>query len=231
MNDEISILIECHSGKHAYMNGVIYSVPWRTDAREVPIGSVLRYQHRDGEFVEAIVIYDNPDIKRDRLPLDFRYHGIVSVPTAPDVFAGSTAVDKPKDRGELRSVAVKFCHSKYAESSFTHNKHYHYLWDGRALPAGTLVVVPVGGQTYPHMAVVVEDEQGDLSPTATKWIIEAIDMTEYNKRLELGKKREKLLKQMEARLANQSKIDRFKKAAADDPEMARLLEEYRTISA
>lgn len=135
----------------------------------------------------------------------------------------------------VRTVTVKFCHpskaSPYAAYAAT-AKEYSYLWNGMYPKPGTIVVVPVRGSEYPHVATVECDHGtgGFVSPKSTSWIITDVKTEEHERRIAESRKREELLVAMENRLSASSKFSKFEAAAAIDPEMARLLAEFKKIN-
>ena len=65
------------------------------------------------------------------------------------------------------------------------------------------------------------------SGKAGKWVVDKVNVEGYYKRREMEEKAKKLKREMEARAKQLSDIQRYQQLASIDPEMARMLDEYK----
>lgn len=115
------------------------------------------------------------------------------------------------------AVGVRFHNSGGA-------KEYYYLCDG-PIDVGAYVVVdtPYGGYTCAKVTSYHE-----TALTATKWIVAVVDTSGYEARMERINRKDILRKQLEkaAEKALEAKKYEF---LAEDPDMAKLLEEFKSL--
>jgi hypothetical protein len=64
------------------------------------------------------------------------------------------------------------------------------------------------------------------SAKAGKWVVDKVEVDAYRKRLEAEKKQATLKKKMEERAKKINEMERYRQLASNDPEMARMLQEY-----
>lgn len=104
-------------------------------------------------------------------------------------------------------------------------KSYEFKTDIEDLHVGDYVVVDTSSGI--NVARVVEIK--DYSNKATKWVIQKLDMTKHQERLEKEKKLKEIQAKMEARRKQLQELEIYRLLAKEDAEMAKLLEEYTSL--
>lgn len=89
-----------------------------------------------------------------------------------------------------------------------------------------IVETPLEG----YQVVKVEDVVNSETVKATKWIVDKVDLTAYNARIEREKQRKEIAGVLEKKLKAQSEIERFNALAASDPEAAELLKKLKDLT-
>lgn len=110
-------------------------------------------------------------------------------------------------------VAVDF------NSAFS-NKLYHFKCDIEGIDVGDKVVVDTAnGLAVAEVAKVITEG----SNKATKWVVDKIDMSAHEARLEKQKKLEELKEKMEQRRKEIQEFEIYRILAKEDEEMAELV--------
>ena len=121
---------------------------------------------------------------------------------------------------------VTFPDTKIHSSAY--GKKYNFLTDIQGLKVGDKLVVDTqNGITIAEFVAYDALGFGETGVKApTKWIIQKVDMEAHEARVKAAKDLEKLKVQMEARRKQAEEISIYRILAKEDPEMAKLLEEY-----
>lgn len=124
-------------------------------------------------------------------------------------------------------AVVIFPNTDRYSSSF--GKRYNFVTDIEDLNQGdTVVVDTVNGLGIAQFEKYDElgfGETGKKQPT--KWIVQKVDLDAHDKRIEAALKLKKLEAMMEKKRKEAEKIQIYSILAKEDPEMAKLLEEYK----
>ncbi|PHE70544.1 hypothetical protein [Bacillus wiedmannii] len=108
-------------------------------------------------------------------------------------------------------------------------KSYNFLTDMEDLKKGEKVVVDtVNGLAIAEVEKYVEYPTGKVP--ASKWIVQKIDTTSHEKRLENERLMNGLKLKMESRRKQLEEIQIYQLLAKEDPEMKAILEEYNSLS-
>ena len=115
------------------------------------------------------------------------------------------------------AVGVRFHNSGGA-------KEYYYLCDG-PIDVGAYVVVdtPYGGYTCAKVTSYHE-----TALTAHMWIVDIVDTSEYKARMERANRKSILRMQLE-KAADKALEAKKYEFLAEDPDMAKLLEEFKSL--
>lgn len=120
-------------------------------------------------------------------------------------------------------IGVKF-------DDFPYSKEYDFKYDKDDLKVGDVVVVDTSrGLQVAKVTTITKLAAGETYSKATKWVIQKIDLTEHNARLERERKAAELKKQLEARRKQLEDIAIYEVLAKEDPKMAELLEQYKEV--
>ncbi len=156
-----------------------------------------------------------------------------ATPTAPDVFNSAGQVN-PKyvtknnrtkrerlNVNELLQGGKEFVAVvKYVNSHNTWQE-YDFLCDMPIEQGDILVAESINGLGLVEVVGIKSQ-----SSKAKRWIVDKVDMSSYNARREKERKKAELEKKMEQRMKQMDKLTRFREMAKNDPEMARMLQEY-----
>lgn len=120
-------------------------------------------------------------------------------------------------------IGVKF-------NDYSYSKEYDFKYDKDDLKVGDTVVVDTQhGLQLAKVTTVIKLAVGERYDKATKWVVQKVDLTEHEARLEREKKAKEIKKQLEARRKKLEEIAVYQLLAEKDPEMAKLLEEYKAV--
>lgn len=115
------------------------------------------------------------------------------------------------------------------------NRLYNFVTNITYLTPGNLVVVNVENDSKFAIGEFVEYVNEDLEFPETfgnknaRWIIQRIDLCEHNRRITNEKRLIELRKKMEIRRQKAAELEIFEILAKNDPEMQRLLNEFKHI--
>lgn len=116
-------------------------------------------------------------------------------------------------------LAVKF---------FNTLQSYTYMCDIDNVKVGDTVVVdsPNTGLTC---AEVVRVDYTDPTNKATKYIVDIVDTTKYKAMVEADRRKKELMSKMKKLYKDNSEIAMFELMSQQNPEMSKLLKEYKSI--
>lgn len=122
----------------------------------------------------------------------------------------------------MKAVAVCF----FDEVGSKYNPKNYYYKTNIDFAEGDMAVVKVG-EIYKIVKImkVLEGEH----EKATKFIVCKVDISEYEKMVALEEKRKDLFARMEKLSESSSKLKTFEVLAQADPEMFKLLSEYKAL--
>ena len=102
---------------------------------------------------------------------------------------------------------------------------YDYINFDETIEVGDLVAVATSiGYKIAKVAEIKEYSDNASSP-----IIQKIDMEEHLKRSKAIKEKRQLQRKIEAEIARKNKLETYKSYAADDPDLASLIEQYENL--
>lgn len=106
-------------------------------------------------------------------------------------------------------------------------KTYHY-WSDIPFKEGDKAVVdtPSNGLTIVDVVSVSKENASRV----LKWIVQKIDLTAYQERVKLAERKRVLELEMDQRIEKLQERDRFKLFAKEDPQLAKMLKEYNSLS-
>lgn len=111
---------------------------------------------------------------------------------------------------------------------FNTAKSYAFLTEIEDLEKNDIVVVDtVNGLVLARF--LKYDEIGDTTKSI-KWIIQRVDLSTHNKRIEDARQIEVLKKKMEARRKKAQEIEIYAILAKEDPEMQAMLDQFRELN-
>lgn len=120
----------------------------------------------------------------------------------------------------FKHATVRF-KDRYGDMS----KEYNYLTTRSDFERGDLVVV----EAREWYQVAVFERYAQVIENASKFIVEAVDIEKLEKDKETIQALEDLMNQLEARHREIEEEKRLEALAAEDDEMAQLVNEYKTI--
>lgn len=119
----------------------------------------------------------------------------------------------------MKIVQVEFDQTPY--------KHYEFKCGDETVNLGDYVVV----DTSVGIGVAKVVGFKEVSKLATRWVIQKVDMTKHEERLEREKKMKEVKAKMEARRKKLQEREIYILLAKEDDEMANLLKEYEELGA
>lgn len=137
-----------------------------------------------------------------------------------------------KSKGDtMLYVKVKF----KGHGSVYNSKDYVYSYDKAPAPAvGSFVVVdsPNNGYQVVKISEVIGKDHPDFEQckeASKKFVVSRVDDKKYKERIVNEAKRKSLMKEMEKKAKEVNTLNMFELMAASSPEMAELLEEYKSL--
>lgn len=121
----------------------------------------------------------------------------------------------------MKTVSVKFDKMQYS-------KVYHYIYDlDEPVERNDILVVVVSGE---YKLVTVQDVTEGVTERAFKHIVDKLDVSKYKKREENERKRKALRIQLDALLASQEEILKYRWLAEHSPNAAALIRELEELN-
>lgn len=106
-------------------------------------------------------------------------------------------------------------------------KDYDF-WCNQAVKENDVVVVDTRHGL--QLARVVGIKSDAPCSSSLKWVVCVVDLAEHQRRLEIERKKALIQQHMEERLQQVAQLERYRAVAAYDPDMAKLLEQYRQLT-
>lgn len=134
------------------------------------------------------------------------------------------------DNFNYHTVNVVFEFNLRPEKGYAHNanKRYAYLTDDITIKEGDMVIVETQ-DTGLTCVRVVDVHHYQKAPSATKWVIQKVDMTAHEARQEKIKKAAEITSRLDKALAEKRKMLDYEKIAEGSPEIKALLEELKNL--
>ena len=108
--------------------------------------------------------------------------------------------------------------------------HYYSYFTDLTLEKGDRVVIDAQGQLIVGKVAKVRGLTQNQQGRATKWVVQKVDFTAYDKRRKEAELVQELENRMESRLKQQQKYVLFNQLAETDPEMKELVEQLRAVN-
>jgi hypothetical protein len=131
----------------------------------------------------------------------------------------------------MKKVAVIKFINPLIQGSYINPKNYNFLTDIEDLQPGDIVVVDtVNGLQVAEFVKYNELGLGETGvKTPTKWVVQKIDLSAHEARIEAAERAAKLKVMMEERRKKTQELEIYEILAKADPEMAKLLEEFKKL--
>lgn len=107
-------------------------------------------------------------------------------------------------------------------------KHYFFFTDIDNLQVGDILVVDTANGLQ-IVKFVEYRSLDDIIQKPTKWVVQKVDLTKHRERMEAIERAEKLKRMMEERRKQAQELEIYAILAKSDPEMAKLLDEYKKL--
>lgn len=107
-------------------------------------------------------------------------------------------------------------------------KRYFFFTDIDNLQVGDILVVDAANGLQ-IVKFVEYRNLDDVVQKPTKWVIQKVDLTKHRERMEAIERAEKLKRMMEERRKQAQELEIYAILAKSDPEMAKLLDEYKKL--
>lgn len=120
----------------------------------------------------------------------------------------------------MKTVGVKFKDNYY-------DKQYHFKTFFNNLEIGDLVVV----DTINGLQVVeVSELDVSTSMNVTKYVVDRVDMTKFNYIKEITERKAQIIQELDKKLLEQSRVNKYKILADTDEEARKLIDELESIN-
>jgi hypothetical protein len=143
---------------------------------------------------------------------------------------GSMSIKSEEQRLEhvmqVRKVNIVYVAVVLFESG---SRTYDFLTDDENLKPGDMVVCHVNSNGFRGLSIGEVKTFKTRSAKATNWLVQKVDLTAHQERIDRHERMQDLKAEMDARYKKDSELEKYRRMAERDPAMTEMLQEYEKL--